>query len=292
MISTEHPRPRHTFLHITDTHFPGEPGLLYGAADADAHLAQLLAAVEASGVRPDALLMAGDLTDRGDAAAYRRLRELVLPLAERIGAEVVWAPGNHDERGAFRGELLGETPAVDPICFVRWFGGMRVLVVDSTVPGEHWGALAEGQLAWLREQLATPAPEGSLIVMHHPPLPTVLDLAVTVELRDQAALAEVLRGSDVRSILSGHVHHPSFGTFAGIPVAVATSTAYSQDLAVGLGGTRGQDGAQGLNVVHVYDDTVVHSPLTIGAYPTVGEHVPAPAAAARIEAQGIRWRDA
>ncbi|NKF33882.1 phosphodiesterase, partial [Pseudomonas sp. BGM005] len=86
--------------------------------------------------------------------------------------------------------------------------------------------------------LSSPAPEGSLLLIHHPPLPTVLDLAVTVELRDQAALAEVLRGSDVRGILSGHVHHPSFGTFAGIPVAVASSSAYGQDLAQPVGATR------------------------------------------------------
>src|SRR5690606_12457598 len=112
----------------------------------------------------------------------------------------------------------------------RWFGGMRVIVVDSTVPGAHWGEVPQDQLEWLSAELSSPAPEGTLLLMHHPPLPTVLDLAVTVELRDQPSLAAVLRGTDVRSILSGHVHHPSFGTFAGIPVAVASSIAYGQDL--------------------------------------------------------------
>jgi Icc protein len=41
--------------------------------------------------------------------------------------------------------------------------------------------------------------------MHHPPIPSVQDLAVTVELREQARLAQVLRGTDVRSILAGHL---------------------------------------------------------------------------------------
>ena len=82
--------------------------------------------------------------------------------------------------------------------------------------------------------------EESQLLIRLPPLPTVLDLAVTVELCEQAALAAVLKGSDVRRILSGHVHHPSFGTFAGIPVAAASSSAYGQDLAQPVGATRGR----------------------------------------------------
>lgn len=296
MILTEHPRPSRTFVHLTDVHLPGSATPLYGAADADGHLRALLRRLEDSGLRPDALLLTGDLADRGEPEAYRRLRAMIEPVAARIGAEIIWAPGNHDERVAFRDELLAGAPEHDavepgaPICFVRWFGGLRVIVLDSTLPGAHWGALAEGQLDWLRSRLAQRAPEGSILIMHHPPLPTVLDLAVTVELRDQDALAEVLRGSDVRAILSGHVHHPSFGTFVGIPVVVASSTAYGQDLAEAVGSTRGHDATQGYNLVQVYPDTIVHSCVAIERGPDVGEHVEAGEAARRIEANGIRWR--
>ena len=218
---------------------------------------------------------------------------MVEPAVERFGGEVVWAMGNHDERAAMRAELrLVEAagPGIPPVLEVRWFGGLRVIVLDSTVPGEHWGQVDAQQLSWLSAELSQPAPEGSLLMIHHPPLPTVLDLAVTVELREQAALAEVLRGSDVRGILSGHVHHPSFGTFAGIPVAAASSSAYGQDLApVGL--TRGQDAAQGYNLVHVYDDTIVHSVVGLEVGADVGEPVAADEAARRIARRGISWRE-
>jgi Icc protein len=292
MIHTEYPRPNYVFAHISDTHLPADHAPLYGAADADGHLAAMLEAIEASGARLHALLFTGDLADRGDASAYRRLREAVEPVAERIGAEILWAPGNHDDRAALRADLLGENGAGarEPVCYVRWFGGLRVVSLDSTVPGAHWGALDEGRLEWLAGVLEKPAPEGTLLLMHHAPLPTVLDLAVTVELRDQAELAAVLRGSDVRAILSGHIHHPSFGTFAGIPVAVASSTAYGQDLTVAAGGTRGQNAAQGWNLVQVYDDTVVHSVVALQTGNSVGEFVPPAEASRRIAAQGIRWR--
>ncbi|MFS0853278.1 metallophosphoesterase [Microbacterium sp. 179-I 3D4 NHS] len=301
MILTEHPRPSHTFVHISDTHLPGERAPLYGSGtDADANLSLALTRLVESGLRPDALLMTGDLADRGDASSYRRLRALVEPAAESLGCEVVWAAGNHDERGAMRAELglgpavAGTADAVEapdaPITEVRWFGGLRVIVVDSTVPGAHWGEVTPAQLAWLSSELASPAPDGTLLLMHHPPLPTVLDLAVTVELRDQPALAEVLRGSDVRSILSGHVHHPSFGTFAGIPVAVASSSAYGQDLAQPVGATRGQDAAQGYNLVHVYAESVVHSVVSLERGADVGEPVAADEAGRRIAGTGIGWR--
>lgn len=307
MILTEHSRPSHTFVHISDTHLPGERAPLYGSgADADANLASVLSRLVDSGLRPDALLFTGDLADRGDASSYRRLRELVEPAVAALGCEVVWAMGNHDERGAMRAELglgvgsldsdaAGHSSDADagpaPVVEVRWFGGIRVIVLDSTVPGEHWGRVDEAQLSWLSAELSEPAPEGSLLLIHHPPLPTVLDLAVTVELREQAALAAVLAGSDVRGILSGHVHHPSFGTFAGIPVAAASSSAYGQDLAQPVGATRGQDAAQGYNLVHVYDGTIVHSVVGLEVGADVGEPVAADEAGRRIAGRGISWRE-
>jgi 3',5'-cyclic AMP phosphodiesterase CpdA len=105
--------------------------------------------------------------------------------------------------------------------------------------------------------------------MHHPPVPSVADLAVLVELRNQARLASVLRGSDVRAILAGHLHYSTSATFAGIPVSVASATCYSQDLTVRVGAERAQNGAQAFNLVHVYADTVMHSVVPIGGYAEV-----------------------
>jgi 3',5'-cyclic AMP phosphodiesterase CpdA len=153
--------------------------------------------------------------------------------------------------------------------------GLRVIALDSTVPGAHHGEVSGAQLDWLAEELATPAPHGTILAMHHPPVPSVLDLAVAVELREQWALAEVLEGSDVRGIIAGHLHYSTNATFAGIPVSVASATCYTQDLNVPVGGTRGRDGAQAFNLVHVYGTTVLHSVVPIGNYPTVGKQVSA-----------------
>jgi 3',5'-cyclic AMP phosphodiesterase CpdA len=217
------------------------------------------------------LIFTGDLADAGEPDAYRKLRGLVEPLADRLCAEVIWVMGNHDNRAALREHLLGGAPTMAPMDRVHDIAGLRVIVLDTSVPGYHHGEIAPDQLRWLAAQLAEPAPFGTILAMHHPPIPGVQDLAVTVELRDQARLARVLRGTDVRSILAGHLHYSTTATFAGIPVSVASASCYTQDLLTP--GTRGRDGAQAFNLVHCYPETVVHTVVPLAAGHTVGRFV-------------------
>lgn len=269
----EHPRPDHVIAHISDTHLiAGDGDDLYGDVDADARLSELLERLEDSKTRPDALIFTGDLADTGQPDAYRKLRELVEPLADRLGAEVIWVMGNHDDRAALREHLLREAPTMAPMDRVHDIDGLRVIVLDTSVPGYHHGEITPGQLQWLADELAEPAPFGTILAMHHPPVPSVQDLSVLVELRDQARLAPVLRGTDVRAILAGHLHYSTTATIAGIPVSVASASCYTQDLLTA--GTRGHDGAQAFNLVHCYPETVVHTVIPLAAGPTVGQFVP------------------
>jgi len=277
--AAEHPRPDYVLLHISDTHLISA-GSLYGAVDADTRLGELLEQLKHSGVRPDVLVFTGDLADAGEPGAYRKLRSLVEPFAAKVGAELVWVMGNHDNRAALRCLLLDEAPSMAPLDRVCMIDGLRIITLDTSVPGHHYGEITRHQLDWLAGQLETPAPHGTILALHHPPIPSVLDLAVTVELRDQASLGHVLQGSDVRAILAGHLHYSTNATFVGIPVSVASATCYTQDLTVAAGGTRGRDGAQACNLVHVYKDTVVHSVIPLGSGKTVGTFV-SPAQARR-----------
>ncbi|KKM44333.1 phosphodiesterase [Rathayibacter toxicus] len=262
----EYPRPQHFILHLSDTHLIADVGGLYGSdVDSEAQLRLLFDDFEKSGGRPEAIVITGDLADRGEAKAYATLRGIVEPAAARLGAEVIWVMGNHDDRGAFRSGLLDQLPTTQPIDRVHDINGLRIIALDSTVPGAHHGEISDAQLDWLAEELSSPAPHGTILALHHPPVPSVLDLAVLVELRDQQALAEVIEGSDVRSIIAGHLHYSSTATFAGVPVSVASATCYTQDLNVPVGGTRARNGAQAFNLVHIYEQTVLHSVVPVAA---------------------------
>lgn len=286
-IEAEHPRPRHFLLHLSDPHLMGGPEPLYGAIDSESRLTQLFQEVQASGVRPEAVIFTGDLADKGEPEAYAKLRAIVDPACEAMGARVIWAMGNHDNRAHFRTGLLDQPADDTPIDRSYYINGLRVITLDTSVPGFHHGELSPDQLEWLADQLETPAPDGTILALHHPPVPSVLDLAVLVELRNQASLAAVLRGSDVRTILAGHLHYSTTASFAGIPVSVASATCYTQDLNVPVGGSRGRDGGQAFNLVHVYEHTIVHSVVPLGQTPTVGEFVSAEDTQKRLAAAGI-----
>ena len=215
----EHPAPKRVLLHLSDTHLRAEGSRIWDVVSGTDNLRRALGGIEASGVRPDAIVFTGDLVDLGERAAYVDLRAMVEPFAQRLDAPVVWVMGNHDERGAFRSELWhGDAADLRPIDRVDEIDGLRIITLDTSVPGHHHGELSDAQLEWLRGVLLTPAPLGSILAMHHPPVPSVLALAASVELRGQRRLADVVRGSDVRAIIAGHLHYSTFATFAGIPV--------------------------------------------------------------------------
>jgi Icc protein len=221
-------RPERTLIQFSDVHITPEGQSLEGGVDSLANIAQALAEVEAIAEPISALIFSGDLADKGDRESYDRLRAVVEPAARRIGAPVIYAMGNHDERGPFRAGLLGDPESTDSYDHVAVVDGVRVITLDSTVPGHHHGELDAEQLSWLREQLSRRAPGGTVLVLHHPPIPTPIDLA-GITLTDPAALATVVLGTDVRLIVCGHAHHSSAGSLAGIPVWMAGSTAYRLD---------------------------------------------------------------
>ena len=273
---TEFPRPDHMLVQISDSHLlPSGRGPLNGDVDEGALLEAALRRVVEFGIAPEALIFTGDQADQGEEGSYQRLRALVDPVAEELGAKVIWTMGNHDDRRAFRHGLLGLEPTLEPWNDVVMLGGLRVIVIDSTVPGRGWGQVTPTTLEWLQAILAIPAREGSILAIHHPPMPTVQDMAATVELRDTESLAAVLRGSDVRSIIAGHVHYTTFATFAGIPVIAIASSAYTQDVFTPGRGTRGRDACQGLSYIHVFRDTIMHTAYPIVAGSTVGRFIDA-----------------
>lgn len=266
----QYPPATHVLAHISDTHLLGEGRSLYGKVPVEERLAAALARLEAGPVRPDALVFTGDLTDLGEPDAYRRLRAAVEPVAQRMGAELIWVMGNHDERAPYASLLFDEPETDAPQDRVYDIRGLRVISLDSTVPGYHHGELSRAQLDWLAGVLAEPAPNGTVLALHHPPVPTPLEVMAVLELHDQPALADVLRGTDVRVILGGHLHYSTHSTFAGIPVSVAAATCYTLDL--GADAERllsGVDGGQSFDFVHLYADQVVSSTIPASAFPEV-----------------------
>lgn len=229
-----------TIVQLTDTHIRPAGERVHGTVDTFANLTHVLHQVRASHRDVHALVLSGDLADNGSVEAYRRLRDAVEPVAEELGAQVLYLMGNHDERAAFGTELL--RVAADPetthdqVTEVR---GLRIVALDSTIPGRHDGRLEAAQLSWLREVLSEPAPRGTLLVLHHPPIPSPLPATEFLRLQQPEDLAAVLDGSDVRLVVCGHNHLTAAASLAGIPVWIGPAISYRLDPIAPAGRQRG-----------------------------------------------------
>lgn len=214
------------FAHLTDTHInvPGKNPLF--EMDATKKLREMFAELGKLSQKPAFVVISGDLTQDGDVEDYRHLRNVLDEEKTKLGVPVYVALGNHDSRPFFREGYLQEQPSEESYYYSVMEGGLRLVVLNTQVPGSHGGRLDEEQLEWLRGVLATPAPNGTIVVHHHPVVPTMTMTMDSHLLDNPGDLAAAIEGSDVIGLLSGHIHCNNIGIFQGVPSASATGVAF------------------------------------------------------------------
>ncbi len=220
---------KYRLIQVSDTHLTPGRDLFHGVHPGD-NLRAGLGMLSEAGIVPDLLVLTGDLANTGDPECYEELRAVVAGFVDNGGTTVVYLPGNHDLRPEFRRHLLGQEASDGPINQVHWRGGLRVVSLDTVVPGDEAGALAAETLAFLRDALSTVAPDGTVLALHHPPIPSPVEPMARIMLHHPEQLGEAIVGSDVRVVLCGHNHHDALGSVAGVPVWVSPSSAYRIDI--------------------------------------------------------------
>ncbi len=204
---------------LSDPHIGGD----WGSEDPVAGLRAVVADVRRQPDPPDVLLVTGDLTDHGAAAEYATVRELLDP----VGVPVYVIPGNHDDRSALRAAFGLPGTGADPVQYAVDLGPLRLVCIDTTIPGQAPGALDAARLDWLDAELARAPDQPTLLAMHHPPIATgvVPWDAIGLAAGDRAALAALLeRHPQVRRLVAGHVHQVITGSLAQRPVLTIPST--------------------------------------------------------------------
>lgn len=158
-------------------------------------LRQLRAVVaQARRLRPDIVLVSGDISHDESPAAYRHAFEV---FAE-FECPWFWMTGNHDHP-AFMEELH---PFHDELDLGEW----RLLLLDSRVPGQAGGELGQAALQDLAMRLEEDD-RPTLLAMHHPPLEIGSAWMDALGLADREALWQTLAAyGQVRAVLCGHIH--------------------------------------------------------------------------------------
>lgn len=172
-------------------------------------------------LRPDLLVLTGDLIDGPWAEGYRQI-------AARLKQQPYPAfvlPGNADDRHLMRAvwsdNIREGDPAVEAMNFVHDADGLRLIGLDTTVAGQDYGSVT-GQLEWLSSQL-TDSP--SLLFMHHHVASSGIPTLDKSMCKGLAALEELIHRSSASllAICSGHVHRPMASSFAGVPAYICGS---------------------------------------------------------------------
>jgi len=210
---------------ISDPHIVPRGTLAYGKVDTSAHLERCVRKILALPRRPDVVVATGDLTDNATAGEYGLLGEILAPL----DMPLFLAVGNHDDRDVLRASFPKHAYLVGEDGFVHYVVddfAVRLIVLDTQIPGKPGGRLCERRLAWLDRTLAA-SDRPTVIAQHHPPFDTGLSFMDRMSLADPAAEAAVVsKYPYVERVIAGHHHRTSQARFAGTVASICPSTAH------------------------------------------------------------------
>jgi len=212
---------------ISDLHLKAGQRLTYGVVDTLGALRRAVDHLNASHPRPDIVVVSGDLVDFGRADEYAVLH----PELARLRMPCYLVPGNHDTRGplldAFRDHAYLPLSAEQPLDWVVDEHPLRLIGLDSTIPGGHGGQLLDSQLQWLDEQLARRPDTPTLLILHHPPFVSGIGHMDREPFINAAALERVVaRHPQVERLLCGHLHRPMQRRFGGSLSCVCPGTSH------------------------------------------------------------------
>lgn len=212
---------------ISDLHLKAGQRLTYGVVDTLGALRRAVDHLNASHPRPDIVVISGDLVDFGRPDEYAVLQ----PELARLHMPYYLVPGNHDNRehllAAFADHVYLPISADAPLDWVVEEYPVRLIGLDTTIPGAHGGQLLDSQLLWLDKQLACRPDVPTLLVMHHPPFISGIGHMDRESFINASALEQVIaRHPQVERLLCGHLHRPMQRRFGGSLSCVCPGTSH------------------------------------------------------------------
>ena len=173
---------------ISDLHIKQPGKLSYRVVDCAAMLERCVQEVLRLPQLPDAMVITGDLVDFGRPEEYAHLRKLLSPLP----MPYYLLPGNHDERGALRAAFADHAYLRQWQPYIQYAiddWPLRIVALDTVIPGEGGGRVDTERLTWLDRTLAAAPQKPTVVLMHHPPFPTLIGHMDRIGLEGADALA-------------------------------------------------------------------------------------------------------
>lgn len=176
----------------------------------------------------DLVLITGDLADQGEPDAYVLLGDMI---ARRLPMPVFAIPGNHDDREAMIAHLPGTRHEDGFVQYAIEDLPVRVVMLDTLVPGAAHGELCDARLEWLDATLKRAPDRPTMIAMHHPPFICGISHMDGINLRAaERFVAVIRRHRQVERIICGHHHRPITTRLAHAIASIAPAVAHQVEL--------------------------------------------------------------
>jgi 3',5'-cyclic AMP phosphodiesterase CpdA len=214
---------------LSDTHIRPAGQLYQGVVDSNRMFQDAVEHVYGLDRRPDLILLTGDLVDHGKPAEYLHARDML----SRLDIPYLVIPGNHDHRENFRAAFADHAylPAEGPLHYCIDQYPVRIVGLDSCVPGKHHGHIDGAGLEWLARVLEKDTRKPTMIMMHHPPFATGIPYMDEYGCFEAGRLAAVVeRFGNIEMLVCGHVHRPMLRRWAGTVACSCPSTTTEIDL--------------------------------------------------------------
>lgn len=173
-------------------------------------------------LKPDALIMNGDLTNDGYMSQY----EEALNYLKGFRQKPLVVVGNHDARNS--GEkifekLFGELPRTVRISKdILWVG------LDSTIPDLDGGRMGRFQYRWLSRQLEANRGKFMIVTLHHHLVPTPSKGREEALMYDAGDALETMTANGVNLALCAHGHVPYAWLIEGLVISYSGTTGSSK----------------------------------------------------------------
>ncbi|MEQ1635846.1 MAG: 3',5'-cyclic-AMP phosphodiesterase [Methylococcales bacterium] len=187
-------------LQITDTHFLAEAHQEMLGINTEKYFVQVLEQAFSDGQAYDVVILSGDLAQDPCPESYQRLQRYLA----KIPAPVLCLPGNHDDFKLMRTLLnVGNISCDKQRLFKHW----QIICLNSQIPEQPGGYLAENELGLLKQALDAYPGHHALVAVHHHCVPTNSVWMDTMLINNSVDFLSLLHNyPQVKAVITGHIH--------------------------------------------------------------------------------------
>jgi 3',5'-cyclic-AMP phosphodiesterase len=209
--------------HLSDTHVTVKNKKAYGIAPTSKNLAHCVESINELTPVPDFVLITGDITYGGLWEECNHSSQIL----NKLQCPYYIVPGNHDNRSTLFSVFKKNGCPTEDKNFINYTvesEDIRLIALDTTIPGESGGEVCSTRISWLKKQLSIRKDVPTILFMHHPPAKCrVLETDEDGFIGADPLERLVSRNHQIKRILCGHIHMPAHLQWGNTVISTAPS---------------------------------------------------------------------